>query len=357
MKMIQLGGSDVGLSVSVDARPAFEFIVSLAAYGAPDSWKTTEVGAGWFRKIDTAMPADVRQAVEKLGPRAGQMWLNLLPVAHEAASVHSASSLVAHLRSLSGVEIRRCFLGYYWPTRDLGVDREVIDAAAHGDRQAAEALVANRKYFSAEGDRLAPLLSLDPKATKAAVLSVVQGWHRTFFKDHERAVWAALQRDAAAKRRLLQTTSPERAIEIATGLIHQPTPGLLRMTLTPQFVYRPWNLFVQRGEFGVWCYPMADESLGQREGAPPRQLVRLLKAVADEKRLQILRALSEKDASLQDLTGALSMPKSTVHHHLLALRAAGLVRMTTGTDVRYMLRREALDEPSGLLRAYLQEPS
>jgi DNA-binding transcriptional ArsR family regulator len=138
-------------------------------------------------------------------------------------------------------------------------------------------------------------------------------------------------------------------------MIHQPMPGLLHITLAPQFAFRPWNLFVQRGELGVWCYPMADESLDQAAGAPPRQLVRLVKALGDEKRLQILRVLSVKDSTLQDLTESLGMPKSTVHHHLLALRSAGLVRMTSGPDIRYILRREALSEPSGLLKAYLQD--
>lgn len=357
MKMIQLGGSDVRLSVGVDARPSFEFLVSLAAMGSPDVWKTLEVGPGWFRHVQAKLPADFEDAFEQLGTRAGQVWLNLLPIAHQADNAYSASALVSHLRGLPAVELRRTLLGYDWPLQELGVDRDLVDRAARGDRATSESLARNRKYFGGEADRLASLLSLDPKATKSAVLRIAHTWNGSFFKEHERTVWPALQRDAAAKQRLLETTTPERAIEIATGMIHQPTPGLLRIALAPQFAYRPWNVFVQRGEVGVWCYPMADESLEQDEGAPPRQLVRLVKALADEKRLQILRALSVKDSTLQDLTASLGMPRSTVHHHLLALRSAGLVRMTSGPDVRYILRREALSEPSGLLRGYLRDLS
>jgi DNA-binding transcriptional ArsR family regulator len=355
MKMIHLGGSEVRLSVSVDVRPSFEFLVSLAALGSPEEWETFDAGSAWFQQAEAAMSSEFADAWGQLGKRAGHVWLNLLPVAHEVAAAHSAAGIVSHLRGLSPVELRRHMLGYYLPPEAIGVDLQQIDQAATGDAAAVAALLRNRKYFGGDADRLSSLLALDPRTTKALAMRVMNTWLGTFFKEHERTVLPALQRDGAAKERLLETTSPERAIELATGIVSSPMPGIHHITLAPQFAYRPWNLFVQRGDHAIWCYPLSDESLEQEGDAPPRQLVRLVKALADEKRLRILRELSSKDATLQDLTEALGMPKSTVHHHLLALRAAGLVKMVTDGEVHYILRREALSEPSGLLKAYLHD--
>ena len=46
------------------------------------------------------------------------------------------------------------------------------------------------------------------------------------------------------------------------------------------------------------------------------------------------------------------MPKTTMHHHMIALRSAGLVTLTSGTK-RYRLRRDALPDVGELLRLYL----
>ncbi|MDQ6877159.1 MAG: helix-turn-helix domain-containing protein, partial [Candidatus Dormibacteraeota bacterium] len=52
--------------------------------------------------------------------------------------------------------------------------------------------------------------------------------------------------------------------------------------------------------------------------------------------------------SLQELADKLGLRKSTVHHHLAELRAAGLLRVPMGTK-RYSLRREPLDRFGSLL--------
>ena len=60
MRMIHLGGSEAHLSVGVEVRTSFEFLVSLAAFGSPDAWQTLDVGPGWFQQIDASMTPDAR---------------------------------------------------------------------------------------------------------------------------------------------------------------------------------------------------------------------------------------------------------------------------------------------------------
>jgi DNA-binding transcriptional ArsR family regulator len=84
-------------------------------------------------------------------------------------------------------------------------------------------------------------------------------------------------------------------------------------------------------------------------GAPPARLVRQLRALADERRLRVLRRLRESPASLTELAAEFGLPKTTMHHHLVALRSAGLVRIRDrrsqySPNPRYEGRFETLPE-------------
>lgn len=57
-----------------------------------------------------------------------------------------------------------------------------------------------------------------------------------------------------------------------------------------------------------------------------RPAVRLLKALANERRLMILCALGERERSVGDLAEALGLSQSALSQHLAKLRADGLVR-------------------------------
>jgi DNA-binding transcriptional ArsR family regulator len=87
-------------------------------------------------------------------------------------------------------------------------------------------------------------------------------------------------------------------------------------------------------------------------------MVRTYKALSDERRLRILRRLREGDTSLDELTEMLGLSKSTVHHHMSTLRAAGLIRIHVSIDKSskkriYSLRDQALEDASGFLDSYL----
>ena len=90
--------------------------------------------------------------------------------------------------------------------------------------------------------------------------------------------------------------------------------------------------------------------------APPLRLVRLSKALGDEKRLRILRALGEGEKTLMELAELFAVPKTTMHHHMIVLRSAGLVSVGVG-DKRYRLRREVVPDLGDLLSGYLRTES
>ena len=86
---------------------------------------------------------------------------------------------------------------------------------------------------------------------------------------------------------------------------------------------------------------------------PPERLVALAKALGDERRLRVLRRLTNGSFTLQELADHFEMPKTTLLHHLVILRAAGIVRVGPGTAGRYSLRPDVPIELARLLQVYL----
>jgi DNA-binding transcriptional ArsR family regulator len=86
-------------------------------------------------------------------------------------------------------------------------------------------------------------------------------------------------------------------------------------------------------------------------------MVSFYKALADERRLRILNMLATGPASLGEVAERIGLAKSTVIHHMRALRTAGLVLITVGDDKEYSLRPQAIPEAGRLLQAYLSGPT
>jgi ArsR family transcriptional regulator, arsenate/arsenite/antimonite-responsive transcriptional repressor len=83
--------------------------------------------------------------------------------------------------------------------------------------------------------------------------------------------------------------------------------------------------------------------------------VRLLQALADPTRLEIVRQLaSEECVCACDLTACCDLSQPTVSHHLRVLREAGIVEgERRGTWIYYTLRRDALGRLERILGGLL----
>lgn len=102
---------------------------------------------------------------------------------------------------------------------------------------------------------------------------------------------------------------------------------------------------------GPVCCPTGLTTPLDRDTA--ENLARLLKAVADPARLQLLALLRASDvgeACVCDLTGPLGLSQPTVSHHLKVLTEAGLLtREKRGTWAWYSVVPGRLDEIAAVL--------
>jgi len=349
-------------TVEIDVGAAYEFLMTLhvmtllAAHEPGDL--DYEVGEEWFNAVRAKASPDLLTAIDQFGLNYCGIWGHLFGLAYDCSPPRDVSSLIAHIEALDPFEIRLHLFGYYQRSFRRTTPLDIILQAAEDDQEAQRQFLKTSFRDDADWqETLRHFFSMDARTTKTMLLDILRGWYDQVFRDQEQQILPILERDAEAKRALKQTMTVERLVETATnGLEYVPEPAFRKVLLIPSYVLRPWNEPSEYQDIKIFCYPVADESVVEDGNVPPVRLVRLYKALADERRLRILKMLMTRSYSLQELTDEFGIAKSTMHHHLATLRTAGLVRARPDDKV-YSLRQGMLSEVSELLNKYLKGKS
>ena len=185
-------------------------------------------------------------------------------------------------------------------------------------------------------------------------------FHQEVMAPYEEILAGAIGRAAAARRAAPVRGSARDVVEEVTAGIDFEIPiGISRVVLVPTVVIRPLSLLVGHRDTLIVYYGVAAEFIDSDPEAPPSWLINTFKALADEKRLRIMRRLKAGPASLDDLASLLGVSKSTVHHHISLLRGAGLIRVRVSPEEKghnsqkYTLRPQGLDHAADFLGDYL----
>lgn len=346
------------LIVEVEAAPAYEFLVSLCAFndacGDFHSEVTYDVGKAWFEDVRAKASPDLLATIEQFSFHSHQVWEHIFSLAYSCPAPRDVPTFIDYLETIDALELRLHILGYYVREHRRVTPPETIYAAAQGDSEAQKKLLKTSFPDDADWQKLLRwLLALDMTATKNILLDILRGWYEEVFREQEPAILPILARDVEAKRALKSTMSPEQLIETCTGWEYVPEPGIKRVVLIPSYINRPYNSDAEHHGTRIFYFPVADESVAAGSNAPPVRLLRLAKALADERRLRILKKLSSGSYTLQEMADDFGVAKTTMHHHLITLRTAGLVRMRL-SDKRYSLRADVLDSLGDLLSMYLK---
>ncbi len=345
------------LIVEIEASPAYEFLMSLRAISEVEHHAEYEVGKEWFDDIRKKASPDLLALIEQFSFHSCEIWEHMLGLVYDSPDPRDVPAFIAHIEAIDPLEIRLHMLGYYIRQHCRVTPPEIIFQAAQGDIEALRKLLKTSFPDDAEWQRtLRWLLSLEQLATKNLLLEIFHGWYDEVFREQESYIMPILARDVEAKLALKLTHSAEQLIEMATGWEYVPEPGIRRVVLVPSYIMRPWNSEVERHDTVIFCYPVAEESISADENVPPARLVKLAKALADERRLRILKKLATGSYTLQEMAEDLGVAKTTAHHHIITLRSAGLVRMNL-SDKRWSLRQYMVNNVGELLNTYLKEPS
>ena len=288
--------------------PTHELILSLGVYLNRKGYKLTDLGAPWASRVEEQLTPAFAQRLEK-GIGVDGSLLHLLVEQHGGG-----------------------------PDADTWLQW----VAAMPPGELYERLAPCR--LEAE-----PPLPSDMKALRDEVVEVLGAWNQQYFTDLEPVVFDSLAREAVARQAEAATLSPQALVEAATnGIVMEPIPELERVVLIPGYHSRPVNHLLRFKGTAYFIYGYDEPTAA---GEMPVRITRVLKALADDSRVRILRYVSQESRSFMEIKAHTGLALSTVHHHMVTLRAAGLVRIHETTpyfgnpgqgNARYSFRPAAL---------------
>jgi DNA-binding transcriptional ArsR family regulator len=338
----------------IAARPAYEFLLGVTAFVTPHRVDSYEIGPAWFTDAEAALgPADT-DGLRAISSGCEHVFVRLLSTAHDLPAPGGASDLMATLEAMSADDLRLTLLGYYSKRTRRRTTPEEILAAASGDPDAQRSFVTSTADGPECEAALQFLLGHRPVDLQAAVIDRLASWKDRVFTAQMAAIGPILEREVDRLRHRAADLGQDRFLEEATtGSAVVAEPGTDTIELFPHWALRPWNVYWEHGSAQIVGVPVPAEHASADPDDPPDRLVSLAKALGDERRLRILRRLTVGSYTLQELSDHFAIPKTTLLHHLVMLRAAGIVRVGPGTAGRYSLRPEVPRELQRLLESYL----
>jgi DNA-binding transcriptional ArsR family regulator len=328
------------LAVEVEARPGLELLIGLSA--ATSAGEALEESWAWPR--EGWSPA-LSEAVAATGERSGEAWLHLLGLALERPA-STAPGFVDALEDVDPLELRRHLVGVHVPAWVSLVGENTLELAAAGDGDAIAKLLEHSRYYAGRAREALPaLLAGSAEDAKTRALAALRLFAAEVFSLREDEIMARLAASADATRLQAEALAPRELIASVTrGYVYDPEPEFGRVVLVPHEGSRPLLLLCQHRDARVICYPLADEAVDP-EASLAGRAVAVGRALGDERRVQILRRLALADATLDELAEATALARSTTHHHLTQLRAAGLVALRgNARGYWYALRPDGLTE-------------
>jgi DNA-binding transcriptional ArsR family regulator len=345
------------LQTSVDSAVTYDLLLAMwAALGGDDKSTAHALGEEWFDEFRTALSDRTRELAERVSPH-GVMWTALLGVIARSPLPHDLDSALTWLADQDPVWLRSQLMEEHF----CDLDPATAAAVVAGEEAAVDRMLESENLAHKTSELRAALRSsfLLPAAEVAdGLVEVLRRAREEAFRPFESEWAAALERDAVDKRiAVANSTSPKDLIEkVTNGISFEVPPGVGRLVIIPSVSLRPWTLITDHDSALLVCCPVSEEAINSDPEAPPSWLVATYRALGDDKRLRLLRRLSDSPASLAELTEFMGMAKSTVFHHIGVLRAAGLVRveMNEEQSPTYSLRLDSIPDRDSLLDHYLK---
>ena len=349
------------IPIDVDGGASYEIILTMwTVFNPEETGCAVDLGPKWCQGVREATPEDLAMEIQALAGPNGAVLLSLLGLVAAAPHPHDPDRVLDWIGSINPQRLRRWMLGYVGEFADPGL----IEQAADGDIDAVRQVVSTAKGGHLDEESQGHMISIfeiPGEELRDRLVQVIRRFRLEVFSEYEETFTGAINRAAAAQRATSTRDSAKAVIEeVTNGLDYEIPIGVSRVTLVPSVVVKPLSLIDQSRDTLLVFYGMADEFIDSDPEAPPSWLVKTYKALSDERRLRILRRLSEEEASLDDLVDLLGLSKSTVHHHMSVLRAAGLVRvrMSGNKDQKesktYALRTQALANAGAFLDTYVK---
>jgi DNA-binding transcriptional ArsR family regulator len=303
----------MGYRVVFEFSPLYELVNSLELFLTKRSIKNVEIGTDWIKEVQEKLDAaSVDFGNQKEHPSFCYLYL-LIWQSPEKENVDDFLKWLTSLQPGSIYEKLFSYVSESLPTNLVGIRDQYVDLIRKW----------NNAYFS----------KIDPEILDILRESIVEWEGKTISED------------------------PVQFVErISGGLKIEQYEGLQQVILTPTYHTNPLIMISKLKNIAHIFYPI--DIPESNPDQPSKKLNRITKALADENRLRIIKLLSEGPKTFTEILQHFSISKSTVHHHVMLLRTAGLISSyhtdECGTEA-YVYRPFGVQELQENFHKYLQK--
>lgn len=302
--------------LSIRFKRLYELFTSLNVFANPTLYKKCENGEVWVRKLKKQLPPSFLNEIKEKKVIETMTYLGCVLVLLHDLPLFTVTDVRDWLKKVNAGEL---------------LEHPALPASL------LEKLPGQFKYFE-------------------STCLLLEQWDEHYFQAIDPAIVTGLEQEAHAARSRVEVDRQKQLdlIESVTdGIRLDEAEKLERVILVPQYHGRPINFLEYYSNIFLNYFPV--DVLPPAEGEPSPSLLRLTGALADANRLKALKFLADGKKSFTEIVKHLGLAKSTVHYHLILLRASGLIRVhfKEGDCMLYGLRRQTLDETAARLGKYI----
>lgn len=303
----------MALQVRIDCSPVYELISSYMLFVHRKWIRNVDLGVSWSEHVEQTMPEAFTSTAAVLKQASIHIFDLLYAAALERQHPHDIPVFLDQLEEMSEADWKCLLRSYGQPFR--------------------------KKHVTMIKELFVPALRM---------------WNELYLEPSSTNWESPILEDANEKLKLMYKMNPRELIEVATNgvIFNHPDPHH-EVVLAPLWHYRPINMTCAFEKTTLILYAAhADES---DEAGPPLSLTRMISALSNEVRLQILRSIADEPMTFSQLTAHLKLGKNAVKHHLAILRAAGYIQTYWNGEVeKIALRQEGLSDLSLFLENYVR---
>jgi DNA-binding transcriptional ArsR family regulator len=329
-----------------------------------------DIGADWVAQARARCDRANTQALDILGlylgdARPSSLQATVISLIGQCPTPNDPLHFLEWLRDMPATDFAEALLDQEglsaeWPTLLHAALHERSAATDDAPGPAAQRLLAD---YPREARPVAQRVLLDVESVRAEFIGALQVWYEAVFVEEQARLAPLLSREAEAmERRRVETTLDTFLEREMRGVQWQRPKGLRRYIFAPSFFCRPAVFYhFWRGTL-TFCAPTASatpsvEQLNADPDAPDEEMLRFFETLGDETRLRILRLLAKREMYLTELADRLGLTKATIKHHMVRLRAAGMVTLHDRSDrerkTHYSLRPDVARRAAQALDAFL----
>lgn len=362
--------------VEILACITYDFLLSMhVALASPDyDYADYAVGREWIESARARCNALAPNALDVLGRylgngRPGSLHATLISLVAQCPEPRDTQHFLQWLEALPVEQLSEALLdqqglGDDWRSlllAALAEPQHPTDEAPTSSQPTATAQLLNR-YPEDIRPTVATVLR-QPEETRAEFLAALRVWDEAVFAQEAARIMPLLQREVAVLERQRAEMPIDRFMKMGMRGVEWQRPATLRRVIfAPSYFCRPAVFYHFWRDTLTFCTPveavvLAPDAQRADPRAPSEEILDFFEALGDKTRLRILRLLSEREMYLTELAEQLGLTKATTKHHMVCLRAAGLVTLYDRDRMTfYALRPDIARRSTHLLDEYLCRP-